>query len=168
MIKQIYHLTAYKKELSQLLTECVNEGASINFLAPLTMEKAEAYWDTVDIKDTLMVFVAMEQEKLVGSVQLVCSEKENGRHRAEIAKVMVHPTFRGRGYAMQLLKEAERAAVAKGITVLVLDTEKGSSANELYKKLNYTFAGTIPQFAKSARSHQLEATNFYYKQIGSI
>ncbi len=33
MIKQIYHLTAYKKELSQLLTECVNEGASINFFS---------------------------------------------------------------------------------------------------------------------------------------
>jgi hypothetical protein len=34
-------------QLCQILQECVNEGSSIGFLAPLSIEDAETYWKQV-------------------------------------------------------------------------------------------------------------------------
>ncbi|MFB4214029.1 GNAT family N-acetyltransferase [Shouchella sp. JSM 1781072] len=168
MIKQISCTHDWNHSLSHLLVDCVNDGASINFLAPLTLKKAHDYWDSVVLSDTHSCLIAIDEGKAVGTVQLLCSEKENGRHRAEIAKLMVHSNFRGKGIASQLMNQAEQLAVSKGIHLLTLDTEKGSSANALYQHLGYTFAGSIPHFAQSALSHKIKATNFYYKQVGSL
>lgn len=150
--------------LSELLIDCVEGGASVGFLAPLDRSAAEAWWTKTlsSLGSGLALWVAEEGGRIAGSVQLVLCEKPNGRHRAEIAKLMVHSAHRGRGLARRLLSEAESFARADGRTLLVLDTETGSAAEEVYRRFGWTKAGEIPRYAASPDGH-LRPSSFYYK-----
>jgi len=59
---------------------------------------------------------------------------------------------------------AERAALHEGRNLLVLDTREGDSSNLLYKKMDYTEAGRIPNFARSSNG-SLDGTIIYYKMM---
>ena len=76
------------------------------------------------------------------------SPRPNGRHRAEVAKLVVHGRARGRGLARQLMSAVEDEARALGRTLLVLDTVAGSPAERLYRSLGYAVAGGIPDYAR--------------------
>lgn len=151
------------QELSTLLTEVVEDGASIGFLPPVTAEEASAYWNSV-LDPHVLLWVALEGGDIAGTVQLHLAAKANGRHRAEIAKLMVHPEHRRKGIARLLLDTAEQAAAAAERTLLVLDTREGDPSNLLYQSRGYTEAGRIPNFCRSANG-QLDATVLYYKNL---
>ena len=92
------------RDLGTLLIECVEAGASIGFMAPLAADEAEAYWRKVDSDlpgGSRLILVARETPggPIVGSAQLVLEARANGRHRAEVQKVMVRPAHRRRGLA---------------------------------------------------------------------
>jgi ribosomal protein S18 acetylase RimI-like enzyme len=150
-------------ELSGLLTEVVEDGASVGFLPPVTAEEASAYWKSVPDPHVLL-WTAMEGDKIAGTVQLHLAAKANARHRAEIAKLMVHPEHRRKGIAGLLLDTAEQAAAAAGRTLLVLDTREGDPSNLLYQSRGYIEAGRIPNYCQSVNG-QLDATVLYYKLI---
>ena len=78
-------------QLSHLLIDAVNSGASIGFIAPLTAERANEYWSRVanSLSDNFILLGAFENQKIVGSIQLECSGKENAFHRAEVQKLFV-------------------------------------------------------------------------------
>jgi hypothetical protein len=59
---------------------------------------------------------------------------------------------------------AEREAARLGRTLLVLDTETGSPADRLYRRLGWTAAGAIPGYALSADVRPCSAT-FFWKEI---
>jgi ribosomal protein S18 acetylase RimI-like enzyme len=151
------------EQLTDLLTATVDGGASVGFLPPLTQEEACAYWEGV-LGPGVILLVAEESGKIAGTVQLQLAMKLNGRHRAEIARLMVHPDFRRRGIGRLLMEQAEAAAIAAGRTLIVLDTREGDPSNALYLSLGYTEAGRIPHYALSA-SGTLDATVFYYKEL---
>lgn len=153
-------------QLVELLVDCVNEGASVNFVQPMTLEKAEKYWKEVSLSATHLLLIATDNGEVQGTVQLVFSEKENGLHRAEIAKLLVAPTARRTGIGRKLMEAAEREAFKSGRLLIVLDTEEGSGANKLYQSLDYQVVGTIPLFAQSAQSGALVGTTYYYKWLG--
>ena len=140
-------------ELADLLTACVDGGASIGFLAPLARAEAETYWRKIagDLPGGLrVVLVARDGAggKIVGSAQLALEAKANGRHRAEVQKVMVLPAYRRRGIALRLMGEIDVAARVRGVTLLVLDTSDGpGGARELYEATGYVYAGGIPGYA---------------------
>ncbi|PWK15622.1 GNAT family N-acetyltransferase [Tumebacillus permanentifrigoris] len=150
-------------ELAELLCVVVEEGASVGFLPPLRAAEALAYWKGVWAPH-VKVWTVSRNERIVGTVQLDLCQKPNGSHRAEIAKLMVHPASRGQGIARALMKVAEACAVADGRTLLVLDTRAGDPSNLLYQSLNYIEAGRIPEYARSADG-ELHATVFYYKRL---
>ncbi|GAF13529.1 acetyltransferase [Bacillus sp. JCM 19046] len=166
MIHVVTALSPYKDQLANLLFACVNEGASVNFIHPMTIEKAQTYWNEVTPSEFHLVIIAKEKEVIQGTVQLVFSQKENGLHRAEIVKLLVAPTARRLGVGRRLMEAAEEEAVKAGRYLLVLDTEEGSAANSLYQSLHYQLAGTIPKFARSALSGELTGTTYYYKWLG--
>jgi ribosomal protein S18 acetylase RimI-like enzyme len=151
-------------DLTYLLMECVDGGASIGFLAPLSAETAEAYWQGVlsSLDANLLLWVAEEAGEVVGTVQLSLCPKENGRHRAEVQKLMVKPSHRGRGIASLLMTEAEHFAKENGRTLLVLDTEAGSPAEKVYQRLGWIRAGEIPNYASTPQGI-LHPTAYYYK-----
>ena len=149
--------------LSALLTEVVADGASIGFLPPLSCDDAMAYWQSVPAPN-VRVWVARRNGEIVGSIQLHLSPRQNGLHRAEIAKLMVHPSHRRLGTARLLMSVAEQSAIQANRSLLVLDTRAGDPSNELYRSLGFVEAGRIPQYARSADG-KLDASIFYYKLL---
>jgi GNAT superfamily N-acetyltransferase len=150
-----------------LLEACVADGASIGFLHPMPAGEAAAWWrgvaDGVAAGDILL-WAIFDDDGPVGTIQLHPVGKPNGAHRAEIAKLMVHPRARGRGLAKQLMAVAEQAARDLGRRLLVLDTVEGGVADGLYRRLGWTEAGKIPDFALKSGGGS-EATVVFWKAV---
>lgn len=164
VIEQVNEISQYIDELGHLLIQVVEDGASVGFLPPLSPEEARSYWLNVLNEDTKLWVAKMENE-IVGTIQLQLCNKANGRHRAEIAKLMTSPRHRRTGVGRSLMQIAEEAAVLDQRSLLVLDTRQGDPSNLLYQSLGYEQAGVIPSYAQSANG-QLHSTVFYYKVCG--
>ncbi len=95
---------------------------------------------------------------------MVAHLSANARHRAEIQKLQVLSSFRGQGLSTRLMSAAEAFARANGRTTLVLDTEAGSLAESVYRKLGWQKVGEIPRYAATPDG-QLIATAYYYKLL---
>ena len=152
--------------LSELLIDSVHNGASVGFLAPLTKETAEKYWQKVfaALNDDLALWVAESDGQVVGSVQLDPCQKQNGRHRAEIQKLFVLKAFRGQSISSKLMAAAETFARNNKHTLLVLDTLSGTFAETVYQHLGWQRGGEIPQYAATPDG-VLHATVYYYKLL---
>ncbi|WP_229686897.1 GNAT family N-acetyltransferase [Longimycelium tulufanense] len=101
----------------------------------------------------------------MGIVQLDLETKPNGRHRGEIAKLMVHRRARGQGLGKALLAHAEREAAALGVSLLVLDTQSGSGAEQLYRAAGWNRVGVIPDYAADPVG-ELHPTTIFYRSLG--
>jgi ribosomal protein S18 acetylase RimI-like enzyme len=112
------------------------------------------------------VLGAFDGERLIATVSLLLDCPPNQPHRAEIAKMMTRVSHRGRGAATALLREAEALAVARGRTLLTLDTATDEGASGLYEKQGFNFAGEIPDYALKPHGG-LTGTRVYWKRIGS-
>ncbi len=157
-----------REMLSEIIIEVVANGGSVSFMHPLAPEVADAFW-----KDSLaaaergerVVLGALVDDRLVGTVTLLLDCPPNQPHRAEIAKLMTRLSHRGRGIAKALMQAAERIAVERSRTLLVLDTAVEGGASELYEGLGYTAAGVIPDYALKPHGG-LTGTRIYWKRIG--
>lgn len=163
IIEQLDTVEENLKELSELLIKTVEDGASIGFLLPIESIDALNYWTTV-LSPEVILLVAKSNNKIIGSIQLHLSSKQNGSHRAEIAKLMTHPNYRRRGIGRLLMQKAEEVAKSEDRSLIVLDTREGDPSNILYTSLGYIRAGRIPNYAKSVTG-ELTATIYYYKNI---
>jgi acetyltransferase len=154
-------------ELSLLLVDSVNDGASVGFHRPLAVEEAAAYWRDVcaDVgRGRVLLFAAHADGQLAGTAQLQPSPKPNGRNRAEVAKVLVHSAFRRRGIGQALMDALEEEARRLHRTTLVLDTRLGDAGESLYTKCGYTKAGVIPAYVIDENGKP-DATVIYYKLL---
>lgn len=151
--------------LAALLIDSVEGGASVGFLSPMQKEEALAYWRGVreELGPGLVMLAAHEGGRLAGSVQLAPVQKRNGRHRAEVQKLLVLRAFRGRGVGEALMRAIEEEARRLERWLLVLDTAT-PAAERLYRKLGYERAGAIPEFAESSAGG-FDATVLYYKRL---
>jgi acetyltransferase len=154
--------------LVELLRDSVASAASVGFLDTLTPAENRAYWrDTIGEmgRGKRLLLVADDPDgSVAGAVQLSLTLKANGRHRASVEKLMVHSRRRGQGIARRLMAAVEDEATGRGVTLLVLDTEVRSLADEFYPKLGYVRVGEIPDYAASPDG-SLHATAFYYKLL---
>jgi len=155
--------------LADVLIDCVEGGASVGFMAPLTRERARAFW--LGIADgvargarTLLVAESVATGNIVGTVQLVLRQPENQPHRADVAKMLVRRAARRRGVGERLMQRTEEAARAAGKTLLVLDTVTGGDAARLYTRLGWVKVGDVPGFALWPDGRPC-ATTYYYKQL---
>lgn len=162
-IIELHSVNECLEELSDLLIKVVGDGASIGFLPPLEKEEARAYWQSC-VNPEILFWIAKVEGQIAGTIQLHLCTKPNGVHRAEVAKLMTHPSFRQRGIARQLMKQAEQRAIHEGRSLLVLDTREGDPSNFLYQSIGYKEAGRIPHFAQNAEGG-IDTTVLYYKMI---
>jgi acetyltransferase len=156
--------------LSALLRDAVESGASVGYLLPVREEEMTSFWQDVfgDVaKGTRIVLVARDAGRIVGSVQLGLATRPNSRHRAEVQKLLVLRSHRGRGLGSTLMQAAEPAARTHGRTLLVLDTSASGNALGVYARLGYTRVGVIPGFANDPDGPLID-TIFYYKQLGAV
>ncbi|WP_296952270.1 GNAT family N-acetyltransferase [uncultured Massilia sp.] len=154
-------------QLDDLLLDAVAHGASLGFLAGVDGGEARRYWDGVRaaVADGTHVLLAAAHEgTLVGTVQLALCQKANGRHRAEVQKMIVHSRVRRRGLGSVLLRAAEAEARALNRGLLFLDTEAGSGAEQLYRDLGYTRVGEVPDYACTPGG-KWHPTAIYYKTL---
>lgn len=157
-------------QLIALLTACVHGGASMGFLAPLPPRDAEDYWTKIiaeHARGTRLLLVARDPAtgQIIGSGQLAYESRPNGRHRAEVQKLMVLPAHRSRGLATRLMAQIEAAAHSRALRLLFLDTSCGKSgATAFYTQLGYTLAGSIPDYAMDPDG-TLAANAIFYKRL---
>ncbi|MCA0934138.1 GNAT family N-acetyltransferase [Vibrio alginolyticus] len=166
-IKEVNSLSGVLVQLYDLLTDCVESGASVGFLTPVEADEIEAYWQSVESdlqSGSRKLFLAYDNNIVIGAVQLSLCSKANGSHRGEVEKLMVKTSARGKGVSKKLMSLMESTASEIGLSLLVLDTRLGDIASTLYRSIGYTEAGQIPQFARSS-SGELEATVYFFKLL---
>lgn len=154
-------------DLVALLQDTVASGGAMGFLPPVSAEEATAYWHEVIAAlrtPYRILLIARDADQVIGTVQLDMSSRTNGRHRAEIAKVMVASRHRRQGIGQALMQAIEAEATRAGRTTLVLDTRAGDPSERLYRSLGYIMAGTIPEYARSADG-TLHTTVIFYKLL---
>ena len=164
-VRRLSEVTAAQVEgLADVLLDCVEGGASVSFMHPLTRERAVAFWRRVadDVAaDRRALVVAEDAQGICGTVQLMFDLPENQPHRADVAKMLVHRRVRRQGMGAALMRAAEDTARACGKLLLVLDTVTGSDAERLYTKLGWTRVGVIPNYALWPQGGLCDTTVFY-------
>ncbi len=137
-----YHIDG----LADVLIDCVEGGASVSFMHPLTRERAAAFWRRVAddvVAGRRALLVAQDAHGVCGTVQLILDQPENQPHRADLAKMLVHRRARRRGLGAALMQAAEATARDCGKTLLVLDAVTDGDAARLYERLGWTLRSDI-------------------------
>ena len=150
--------------LSDVLIDCVEGGASVSFMWPMTRDKADAFWRDVaasTARGERAVLVAEGDDGIAGTVQVIWAGPENQPHRADVAKMLVHRRARRRGLGDALLAAAEAEARKAQKTLLVLDTVTGSDADRLYVRGGWQRVGEIPDYALMPDGTPCPTTVFY-------
>lgn len=150
--------------LAEVLMDCVEGGASVSFMQPLTRERAAAFWrkvaDGVRAGHRALL-VAEDDQGVCGTVQLIFDLPENQPHRADLAKMLVHRRARRKGLGAALMRAAEQTARDCGKTLLVLDAVTDGDAARLYAKLGWVRVGDIPNYALYPQGGYCSTTYFY-------
>ena len=151
--------------LADILVDCVEGGASVSFMPPMTRDRAAQFWrmvaDGVGSGERALLLAEDSSGEPLGTVQLVLAMPENQPHRADLAKMLVHRRGRRRGVAAQLLAAAEDVARAEGRSLLVLDAVTDGDAARLYARAGWQCVGDIPNFALMPDGSPCSTTYFY-------
>jgi ribosomal protein S18 acetylase RimI-like enzyme len=154
--------------LSDVLIDCVEGGASVSFMLPLSRARAEGYWRaacaSVALGERVILVAEDSQDTITGTVQVLLNQPENQPHRGDIAKMLVHRRARRAGLGSALLAAAERSALEAGKTLLVLDTVTDSPGQHLYVRAGWQRCGEIPDYALWPDG-RLCATTIFFKKL---
>jgi GNAT superfamily N-acetyltransferase len=141
---------AVLEQLASVLLDCVEGGASVSFMAPFTQEQGLAFFrkvaNSVVAGDTVLLAAKLDG-KIIGTVQLGLDTPPNQPHRADVKKMLVHRSARGRGVGADLMARVEEEARKLGRWLLVLDTVPGDNGYRLYRRAGWTESGIIPDYA---------------------
>jgi GNAT superfamily N-acetyltransferase len=137
-------------ELAGVLVDCVEGGASVSFLSPLPPDQAMGFFREVAASvaagDTVLLAARLDG-RVVGTVQLGLDTPPNQPHRADIKKMLVHRSARGRGIGAALMARVEEEARQRGRWLLVLDTVPGENGHRLYLRAGWQQTGIVPDYA---------------------
>lgn len=164
-------LAEHIEALAEILHDCVLHGASVGFVLPFTLEEARRFWQGILVQwepgARRLLVLRDERGAVVGTVQLLLKALDNGSHRAEVSKMLVHSSMRRRGCGRVLMQAAEACAREEGRTLLVLDTRSGDAGERLYGTLGFQLAGRLPGFAR-ASDGGFDATSYMYKHLAPL
>lgn len=163
-IRQLETVTEEELEgLAAVVLDCVEGGASVGFMQPLSRERALAFWRGVAADAQAgrrALLVAEDETGIIGTVHLVLAQPDNQPHRADLCKMLVLRGARKRGVGAALMDAAEHAARKAGKTLLVLDTAS-DDAERLYARMGWRRLGVIPGFALLPQGGLCDTTYFY-------
>ncbi|KAL7424516.1 hypothetical protein Q5752_000200 [Cryptotrichosporon argae] len=135
-------------------------GRDVMWVARLAPGSAEAALPSVDHDGN-----ETAHADIVGTVRLSVHWALNGQFRADVCRLMVDLRYGGRGIARKLMDVLEDEARKQGITLLLLDTEQGYHAEQLYYKLGYKLAGYVPNYAMTPDGKEKRGGAFMYKEL---
>jgi GNAT superfamily N-acetyltransferase len=137
-------------QLADVLVDCVEGGASVSFMSPFSHDQALAFFRKVErsvgLGETILLAARLDG-RIVGTVQLGLDTPPNQPHRADIKKLLVHRSARGRGLAAALMVRIEDEARRRGRWLLVLDTVPGENGHRVYLRAGWTQTGLVPDYA---------------------
>ncbi len=120
-------------QLADVLVDCVEGGASVSFMSPFSRDSALGFFRKVERSvaagDTVLL-AARSDGTIVGTVQLGLDTPPNQPHRADIKKMLVHRSARGRGIGAALASGARHRSRRKRSPALSprrLDAERDRS-----------------------------------------
>lgn len=155
-------------QLAEVLIDCVEGGASVSFMLPISRETALDFWrgvaQGVERGERILLAAEDGEGRIVGTVQLVTAQPENQPHRADVAKMLVSRLARRQGVAQRLMAAVDEAARAAGKTVLVLDTVTGGDAERLYQRAGWQRVGVVPNYALMPDG-TFCSTTYFHKQL---
>lgn len=157
----------YREGLITLLVDAVHHGASVGFMSDLDVPQASAYFCEVLSQlehGSLLLWVLVEDQRVLASVQLALCQKANGLNRAEVQKLLVLNEARRRGLGQVLIQALEHGARQHKRGLLHLDTEAGSPAENFYSALGYTRVGELSNYCRSPDGHY-SPTAIYFKTL---
>ncbi len=168
---RVYRLRAFDEGeiggLAEVLIDCVEGGASVSFMLPLSPHKAVDYWRGVAASaargERVVLAAAGAAGGIVGTVQVILNLPENQPHRGDLAKMLVHRRARRHGVGAALLAAAEKCARQEGRSLLVLDTAS-AEAERLYERQGWQRVGAVPGYALYPDGRPC-ATTFFFKSL---
>ncbi|CNK30043.1 GNAT family N-acetyltransferase [Yersinia aldovae] len=164
-------MPVYQSGLASLLIDAITHGASVGYdTRSLPQEAAERYFHSLrpDMeKGTLLLWIARDEQGIVGTIQLNLCQKPNGLNRAEVQKLLVHSRSRRSGIGHKLIIAMESTALQLSRGLLHLDTEAGSAAESFYRSQGYRYMGEIPDYACSPDGYY-HPTAIYFKRLFTI
>ncbi|CEJ16166.1 N-acyltransferase YncA [bacterium YEK0313] len=135
--------------LAAVLVDCVANGASVSFMNPFGQAEGEAFFqgvaDRVAGGEAVLVAGFLDG-RIVGTAQLALDMPPNQPHRAEVRKMLVHHDGRRRGIAQAMLQRLEEEALARGRTLLLLDSAN-DTAIRVYERGGWQRCGFVADFA---------------------
>ena len=151
------------EELATILHDCVTKGASVSFMNPFTMTEAIDFYTAIADavrREEIILFAALENHHAVSTCQLIPAKKPNQKHRADLAKLLVHSNHRNKGIGASLLAAADQEVKRRGLKLVTLDTAL-NTAEPLYLRAGYQKVGVIPNYALWPDGGYCDTVYFY-------
>jgi GNAT superfamily N-acetyltransferase len=153
--------------LASLLLDAHDSGMALGLAAPLSLDGARAAYADAAARlapGERVLLAAFADGRVVGAVQLDRAEAGNGRHRAEVRRLVVRADRRGAGVGRTLMEAIVDVARGLGLRLLWLSTHTDTDADRIYERLGWTRAGVIPDYAVLPNG-ELSGNSFYYLQL---
>jgi GNAT superfamily N-acetyltransferase len=167
-VSRVYELDDPQVEaLTDVLVDCVEGGASVGFMHPLTRDRAKSFWRWTAHRvasGERAILIAEDAAGICGTIQMIMALPENQPHRAEVTKMLVHRRSRRQGVGSALLRATEGIARENGKNLLMLDAVTSGDAARLYEKLGWARVGDVPNFALMPDGASC-STTFYYRDL---
>jgi acetyltransferase len=169
-IKQIKNRGEITPEVMQSLVDLLQNAVSNNYAVGFMNDSSKAdfikFWNEEfdEIGDSSAIFLALNNNNVLGSVILSGESRANGKHRAEFRKLLVHSKSQNQGIGSALEKAATEYARANGVLLLYLDSATDFLVEGVYEKWGWKKSGEIPDYARNPDG-KLVSTWFFYKQL---
>lgn len=154
-------------EFGQLLLDAHEAGMALGLAAPLERADAMSAYRAAAARlepGERILLAALDGDDVIGAVQLDRSEAGNGRHRAEVRRLVVRADRRGTGIGRALMEAVVDSARALDLRLLWLSTHEGTDADRIYERLGWTRAGVIPDYAVLPNG-ELAGNAFYFLRL---
>jgi GNAT superfamily N-acetyltransferase len=134
--------------LVDMVVDATNAGGAIGYVAPVDRETVDAnsFQDSSFDGALDQILVGYEGEDVAAALFITDRRFELMNHTRILKSVMVHPKHQGKGYGVELMREAERVArTLDGVELLYLTCRGGLGLEQFYTKCGYAEVGRIPR-----------------------
>ena len=156
-----------ERRLAAVLVACVDAGAAPGFWPPLDGGAARGVWRRVGravARGDAVLLAAWHAGTLAGTAVLDLDTPQDQPHRAEVARLLVHPEHHRRGLARALVERIEAEAAAAGRSLLTFEARAGGAAEALCRLSGWREGGRIPGYALDADGTAHDAL-FFWKGV---
>ncbi|QCP58058.1 GNAT family N-acetyltransferase [Pantoea sp. SO10] len=163
-------LPLYRQALAALMVEAVKNNMTSTFQHSQKMQQyqdAERYFHSLRNKmarHELLLWIAVIDSVVVGSVQLNICQRPDGQNRAEVLQLLVHSNAQREGIGRRLMQTLEHKAESYQRGLLYLDVIADSAEEIFYRAHGYRYLGELPDYALCADGHPHPGA-IYYKRL---